>query len=215
MDRFTYMGPQGHKPFDQEAVRGQRQQELLATLHSAVRALTLCVDQITTLIARTGELIAQSESVPAPAPSPVGPVVASAEKASAPPLAAPEPRVAYGGGPSVLGELWERDGGLTPSASRTGPAAGAWHLAGAPGQGGGGGPERERERAREALRGLDLSGPISARPLSDVSADRAGTHELMAVSELAHLGYSREEISRRLHARWGERAGAILREALG
>ena len=36
----------------------------------------------------------------------------------------------------------------------------------------------------------------------------------MAATEMAHLGYSREEIAERLRARWGDRAAAILREAL-
>jgi hypothetical protein len=37
---------------------------------------------------------------------------------------------------------------------------------------------------------------------------------LMMATELAHLGYSREEIGERLTERWGERAAAILRDAL-
>ncbi len=93
-------------------------------------------------------------------------------------------RVSFGGGPSVIGSSERPDGGRED------------RRASGPGPTGSG----ERRRGVERRAGGERLG--------------AGAPELMAATELAHLGYSREEIAERLRARWGDRAAAILREAL-
>ncbi len=72
------------------------------------------------------------------------------------------------------------------------------------------GLERRTDRADRADRRLDTERRM---PRRGESGD-PGTPALMAATEMAHLGYSREEIAERLRARWGDRAAAILREAL-
>jgi hypothetical protein len=80
----------------------------------------------------------------------------------------------------------------------------------------------ERRRSSERRAGIEerragieeRRGDVARRAPRRNEAPAPGTPALMAATEMAHLGYSREEIAERLRARWGDRAAAILREAL-
>jgi hypothetical protein len=192
-------GPAGPNPSPEE-----RQEELLATLRVAVDSLSMCVRELDRLIERAATIIAANQSgagASVPTPGARVPEAVPSGRSS------PYTRVSFGGGPGVLGEP-DRLSPPPPLEPPRQPSARPGRMTGAAEPG-------ERWRAREALRDFDLSGAPSAPMLADVEAPPPSTQELMAVSELAHLGYSREEIARRIHARWGSRAAAILREALG
>lgn len=81
----------------------------------------------------------------------------------------------------------------------------------------GGGPSPLLPLGSEATRSMapqaptvPAQGPPVAPPPPRVTA-----RELIVVSELAHAGYSRQEIAERLRAQWGDQAAVVLREALG
>jgi hypothetical protein len=111
-----------------------------------------------------------------------------------PPRSRPSTQISYGGGASVIGPQKPdsfTDARETPNRHlhATGP------------------------RGSLGFRDRPLTG--ARRPVKTVgNQEIPGTPALMMATELAHLGYSREEIGERLTERWGERAAAILRDAL-
>jgi hypothetical protein len=163
-------------------------QALVASLHAAVEALTTCVESIYDLIEHV-DAIANPEDT-------------HVERRRA--------RVSYGGGLSPLASRGYGDyatGRLSAaSAAAIADAAGIGqldHRLGLPDD-----PGELDEPAGPTAPADDF--PTGNRPVTA----RPGAPALMAAADLAHRGYSREEIAERLHDRWGEAAGPLLRELM-
>jgi hypothetical protein len=162
-----------------------RQQELLGSLHAAVDTLSACLQQIEDLMHQVERHLSEPGETPA--------VHARAH-------------VSYGGGPSVigsrdpLGELREHTSApQDPGSGRHDSLLGSG----------------DRRRGLERRADIEERRLVGERRMPRQGERlRPGTSALMAATELAHLGYTREEIAARLRERWGDRAAAILREAL-
>lgn len=191
--------------------RHEQHQALLGSLHAAVEALGVCVDCIHELIEQVDAMVAP-DAEPQPTTSPGS---------------HPRAHVGYGGGPSLLASV-ERNVTSTPTSTSTStaipPRPGPPSAAVRHGSGGdrrqGDGPEMRLVERRQAVR---REQSVTPRP-GTVGEDRPapapkpraqpGTPARMAATELAHQGYSPEEIAERMHRRWGKEAAEILRDVM-
>ncbi len=154
-----------------------------------LHALRTAADTLTACVGRIEELIERVDR----------------QMIAEPPAPARRPaRVSFGGGSSVIGSG-------DPRATTDSPRGMTDSLRGM----------AERPRGSEERRRGDRRAGIEERRMESereipryTERPAPGTPALMAATEMAHLGYSREEIAERLRARWGDRAAAILREAL-
>jgi hypothetical protein len=178
----------------------ERQHELLSSLHAAIDTLNVCLARIEDLIHQVDRRAATSAE---PRDTTGG------------------ARVSFGGGASVIrpGENFD-DGPRKSSGSGGGsPGSGEGSIRGGEGMPGfpdhpsGTGDRRPgvERRSGDRERRLDAERRV---PRPSAGPGHPGMPALMAATEMAHLGYSRDEIAARLRARWGDRAAAILREAL-
>jgi hypothetical protein len=200
------MGSERHRTARPGGEARAQERELLSSLHAAVDTLAACLERIEDLIHQVDGHLTDGGDLP---------------------VHPPRAHVSYGGGASVIG-THEQGPVVEGVREHHEPAVGS----------------REATRGfREVARGLTRSGSLDFRESAAGSAERRrglerraggeerrisserrlprqgetrnpGTPALMAATELAHKGFSREQIAERLRERWGDRAAAILREAL-
>lgn len=185
---------------------GQAEPDVLLAARSALDSLSVCVEHIQALIDELRWLLEDGTlhagaARPGTEP-PAADVAAPARETSDPARL----RVSYGGGPSLLAPEAVR-----PAADRELAAVGATRgvtvTRGVT-------ATRAVTATREGAPPPATTAPAASAPPA-ASGPRVTARELIIVSELAHAGFSREQIAERLRAEWGEQAAAVLREALG
>lgn len=163
------MGPCGQEPRRHDVSATERR-ELVSELRWIADTLHLCAGRLQTLVDR----------------------LAAHPAAAADLKRAPQARVSFGGGESVISD---------PDARRHDDVVDPAH-------------PREAATAPALVPALgERLGRLDAERVARGRDTRVRRHELLTVTELVHLGYTREDIGQRLRARWGDRTSSILAEA--
>ncbi|WP_249010437.1 hypothetical protein [Conexibacter sp. DBS9H8] len=157
---------------------------LLASLRAAIDALLVCADHLEAMIEQTDRLLG--------AHRPSAPV---------PPLS----EISHGGGPSPL----LADGPGPERVDQPAPDLGV-RIPGRPPLSPTGAASPPAIPAAPAT--ATATGP--AVDPTGLPAEVSASSALLVAVDLAHRGYSREEISERLNERWGSRAAELLRRVM-